>query len=61
MVPLHRRESREDSNPHGRDLGGVWDAKRQSEMHPYIRSVIVTDTYKAVLLQLDEQAALAAT
>jgi len=39
----------------------VWDAKRQSEMHPYIRSVIVTDTYKAVLLQLDEQAALAAT
>jgi len=34
---------------------------RESEMHPYIRSVIVPDTYKAVLLQPDEQAALAAT
>jgi len=61
MVRLHRRASRKDANPHGRDLGGVWDAMRQSEKHPYIRSVIVTDTYKAVLLQLDEQAALAAT
>lgn len=57
-----RRAARCEAHPFGKDLGGVMHARRRyGGDHPYIRAVFHCGQYAAVILQTDEQAALAGT